>query len=326
MIEGFEYHLAAGGSTEGEENPQLTITKMDENKLEPIKDVKFDVYECELNGEAIKRVLSKGSISGKTDANGIYKVDSSFITHSNTIYEVKETETPDGYVENKDSYYIIYVEKVNGVNPSYVQDCIDYFNKQDKIRYKIVDSPQKFNLVVYNTQEGITVKKQFTNNASETDIRPVSGTYKFGLYDNAEGSGDALEIISIHYDLKDKDVMSAKFKNPDDLDGTYYVFELDQNNQPISASSEANINSMQYKVVYKSNSKDNSKATNIAKVGDTVTVTNKSRTKILPSTGGTGNLIYRMSGTALVVVGVISLSIIDKKKRKKKVGESNEIN
>ena len=310
VIEGFEYHLAAGGSTEGEENPQLTITKMDENKLEPIKDVKFDVYECELNGEAIKRVLSKGSISGKTDANGIYKVDSSFITHSNTIYEVKETETPDGYVENKDSYYIIYVEKVNGVNPSYVQDCIDYFNKQDKIRYKIVDSPQKFNLVVYNTQEGITVKKQFTNNASETDIRPVSGTYKFGLYDNAEGSGDALEIISIHYDLKDKDVMSAKFKNPDDLDGTYYVFELDQNNQPISASSEANINSMQYKVVYKSNSKDNSKATNIAKVGDTVTVTNKSRTKILPSTGGTGNLIYRMSGTALVVVGVISLSII----------------
>lgn len=318
VIKGFKYRLAAGGSTEGEENPQLTITKMDENKLEPIKDVKFDVYECELNGKAIERVSSKGSISGKTDANGIYKVDSSFITHSNTIYEVKETETPDGYVENKDSYYIIYVEKKNGVNPPYVQDCIDYFNKQDKIRYKIVDSPQKFNLVVYNTQKGITVKKQFTNNASETDIRPVSGTYKFGLYDNAEGSGDALEIISIHYDPKDKDVKSAKFKNPVDLTKTYYVFEIGQNNQPIKVSDgEATINSMQYKVVYESNSE----ATNIAnatKVGDTVTVTNKSRTKILPSTGGTGNLIYRMSGTALVVVGVISLSIIDKKREKRK--------
>lgn len=318
VIKGFKYRLAAGGSTEGEENPQLTITKMDENKLEPIKDVKFDVYECELNGNAIKRVLSKGSISGKTDANGIYKVDSSFITHSNTIYEVKETETPDGYVENKDSYYIIYVEKKNGVNPPYVQDCIDYFNKQDKVRYKIVDSPQKFNLVVYNTQEGITVKKQFTNNASETDIRPVSGTYKFGLYDNAEGSGDALEIISIHYDPKDKDVMSAKFKNPVDLTKTYYVFEIGQNNQPIKVSDgEATINSMQYKVVYESNSEATNIA-NAAKVGDTVTVTNKSRTKILPSTGGTGNLIYRMSGTALVVVGVISLSNIDKKRERRK--------
>lgn len=318
VIKGFKYRLAAGGSTEGEENPQLTITKMDENKLEPIKDVKFDVYECELNGNAIKRVLSKGSISGKSDANGIYKVDSSFITHSNTIYEVMETNTPDGYVKNKDSYYIIYVEKVNGVNPSYVQDCIDYFNKQDKIRYKIVDSPQKFNLVVYNTQKGITVKKQFTNNAAETKHNPISGIYKFGLYEDADGT-KLLQTIDIKYDPSDTDVKSAKFKNPVDLTKTYYVFELDQNGQPIKASDgEATINSMQYKVVYESNSKDNSKATNIAKVGDTVTVTNKSRTKILPSTGGTGNLIYRMSGTALVVVGVISLSIIDKKRERRK--------
>ncbi|WP_295561053.1 SpaA isopeptide-forming pilin-related protein [uncultured Holdemanella sp.] len=319
VINGFKYRLAAGGSTEGEENPQLTITKMDENKLEPIKDVKFDVYECELNGKAIKRVSSRGKISGKTDDNGIYKVDSSFITHSNTIYEVKETETPDGYVENKDSYYIIYVEKKNGVNPPYVQDCIDYFNKQDKIRYKIVDSPQKFNLVVYNTQKGITVKKQFTNNAAETKHNPVSGTYNFGLYDNPnpQDTEKPLDTTHITYGPNDsEDVLSAKFKNPDNLKGTYYVFELDQNGKPIQASAEATINSMQYKVVYESNSKDNSKATNIAKVGDTVTVTNKSRTKILPSTGGTGNLIYRMSGTALVVVGVISLSIIDKKRKK----------
>lgn len=329
VIKGFKYRLAAGGSTEGEENPQLTITKMDENKLEPIKDVKFDVYECELNGEAIERVSSKGSISGKTDANGIYKVDSSFITHSNTIYEVKETETPDGYVENKDSYYIIYVEKKNGVNPPYVQDCIDYFNKQDKIRYKIVDSPQKFNLVVYNTQKGITVKKQFTNNAAETKHNPVSGTYNFGLYDNPnpQDTEKPLDTTHITYGPNDsEDVLSVKFKNPDNLKGTYYVFELDQKGEPIKASDdEATINSMQYKVVYKSNSEATNVA-NAAKVGDTVTVTNKSRTKILPSTGGTGNLIYRMSGTALVVVGVISLSIIDKKKRKKKVGESNEIN
>lgn len=320
VIKGFKYRLAAGGSTEGEENPQLTITKMDENKLEPIKDVKFDVYECELNGEAIERVSSKGSISGKTDDNGIYKVDSSFITHSNRIYEVKETDTPDGYVENKYSYYIIYVEKKDGVNPTYVQQCIDYFNNHDRIRYKIVDLPQKFNLVVYNTQEGITVKKQFTNNAAETDKRPVSGTYNFGLYDNPnpQSTEKPLDTTYIKYEPGDTVVKSAKFKNPDNLKGTYYVFELDQKGEPIKASDdEATINSMQYKVVYESNSEATNIA-NAAKVGDTVTVTNKSRTKILPSTGGTGNLIYRMSGTALVAVGLISLSIIDKKKRKRK--------
>lgn len=317
VIKGFKYRLAAGGSTEGERNPQLTITKMDENKLEPIKDVKFDVYECELNGEKIQRVLSRGKISGKTDANGIYKVDSSFITHSNRIYEVKETDTPDGYVENKEPYYIIYVEKVDGVNPQDVQDCIDYFNKQDKVRYKIVDSPQKFNLVVYNTQEGITVKKEFTNNAAETKYNPISGTYRFGLYANADGTGTPLEIISIHYDPKDKDVKSAKFKNPIDLTKDYYVFEIGQNNQPIKASDdEATINSMQYKVVYK-NETDSTK-TNNAKVGETVIVTNKSCTKILPSTGSIGTLIYRLLGATLVVASLICLSNINKNNRKEK--------
>ena len=318
VIKGFKYRLAAGGSTEGTGNPQLTIKKIDEDKLEPMEGVKFDVYECELNGDAIKRVTSREKTSGTTDADGIYRVASSFITYPNKIYEVKETDPPDGYVENKDSYYIIYVEKKNGVNPTYVQQCIDYFNKQqDKNRYKIVDLPQNSNLVVYNSQKGIIVKKAFTINAAETEHYLVSGTYRFGLYANADGTGTPLEIISIHYDPKDKDVKSAKFKNPIDLTKDYYVFELDKNNQPIKASDgEATINSMQYKVVYK-NETDSTK-TNNAKVGETVIVTNKSRTKILPSTGSMGTLIYRLLGATLVVASIICLSNINKNNRKEK--------
>lgn len=318
VIKGFKYRLAAGGSTEGTGNPQLTIKKIDEDKLEPMEGVKFDVYECELNGDVIERVTSREKTSGTTDADGIYRVASSFITYPNKIYEVKETETPDGYVENKYSYYIIYVEKVGGVNLPYVQNCIDYFNKQqDKNRYKIVDLPQNSNLVVYNSQKGITVKKAFTNNAAETEHNPVSGTYRFGLYENENGEGKPLEIISIHYDPKDKDVKSAKFKNPIDLTKDYYVFEIGQNNQPIKASDgEATINSMQYKVVY--NNETNSTETNSAKVGETVTVTNKSRTKILPSTGSMGTLIYRLLGATLVVASLIYLSNINKNNRKEK--------
>lgn len=318
VIKGFKYRLAAGGSTEGTGNPQLTIKKIDEDKLEPMEGVKFDVYECELNGDVIKRVTSREKTSGTTDADGIYRVASSFITYPNKIYEVKETDPPDGYVENKYSYYIIYVEKKNGVNPTYVQQCIDYFNKQqDKNRYKIVDLPQNSNLVVYNSQKGITVKKAFTNNAAETEHNPVSGTYQFGLYENENGEGKPLEIISIHYDPKDKDVKSAKFKNPIDLTKDYYVFEIGQNNQPIKASDdEATINSMQYKVVY--NNETDSTKTNNAKVGETVIVTNKSRTKILPSTGSIGTLIYRLLGAMLVVASLICLSNINKNNRKEK--------
>lgn len=195
----------------------------------------------------------------------------------------------------------------------YVKKYIEYQNSRDK-HYIVAYDKDYFLVKIFNAQKGITVQKAFTNNAAEKEHNPISGTYRFGLYDNAEGSGDALEIISIHYDPKDKDVKSAKFKNPVDLTKDYYVFELDQNDKPIKASdSEATINSMQYKVVYD----NNGNTTNKAQVGETVTVTNKSRTKILPSTGSIGTLIYRLLGATLVVASLICLSNINKNKRKR---------
>lgn len=322
-IEHFGYNLNAGGTIDTEEKPQLIIKKLD-NSFNPLSDVEFKVYECKLENNEIKR-SSREPIKVISGDDGTVTIPTDkFQMDFNTIYEVTETKTVDGYILDNTPYYIMRAKKEKDSKDysAYVKEYDEYQKNRDE-HYLIAYLKDDFKVILYNAQKGITVKKQFTNNAAETDIRPVSGTYKFGLYDNAEGSGDALEIISIHFDPKDKDVKSAKFNNPVDLKKTYYVFELDQKGEPIQASAtEATINSMQYKVVYE----NNKETTNIAKVGDTVTVTNKSRTKILPSTGGTGNLIYRMSGTALVVVGVISLSIIDKKKRKKKVGESNEIN
>lgn len=314
-INQYSYSFNAAGTSTITRKPDLTITKMDADTLKTMSNVKFKVYECELNNGEIQRVQPEKEEDGTTDTNGTFTQTKEF----NKIYEVKEIDTPKGYVENKESKYIMCVKQdASGHLPEDVQAYIDYCDSKQDSKYTYVANVSDFKLTISNVQKGITVKKQFRNNAAETDKSPVSGTYKFGLYDNAEGIGKRLQTIDIEYNSKKpEDVLSAKFNNPDDLDGTYYVFELDQNDKPIKASDdEATINSMQYKVVYESNSKDNSKATNIAKVGDTVTVTNKSRTKILPSTGGTGNLIYRMSGTALVVVGVISLSIIDKKKRK----------
>lgn len=328
-IKQFRYDLKASGTLGIETHPQLKIVKHD-NTLKPLSGAKFEVYECKLENKEIKHT-SRNPITVTSGADGTVKIlTDKFQMDFNTIYEVKETDTVNGYILDNTSYYIMRAKKEDSDKDysDYVKEYIKiaYQNSGDK-HYIVAYDKDYFLVEIYNAQEGITVKKQFTNNAAETEHNPVSGTYRFGLYEDAAGT-KLLQTIDIEYRPGDpEDVLTAKFNNPDDLDGTYYVFELDQNGKPIQASAtEATINSMQYKVVYESNSKDNSKATNIAKVGDTVTVTNKSRTKILPSAGGTGNLIYRMSGTALVAVGVISLSIIDKKKRKKKVGERNEIN
>lgn len=315
-IKTFSYDLNASGTTETETHPQLTIIKYDDT-LKRLSGAEFEIYECTLENNEIKRTTKK-PFTVTSDANGTVTIKTSdYQMKFNTIYEVKETKTVDGYILDGNSYYIMRAKKEDsGDYSDYVKKYIEYQNSRDK-HYIVAYDKDYFLVKIYNAQKGITVKKAFTNDAAETKHNPVSGIYKFGLYDNAEGSGKPLEIIEIKYDPKDKDVKSAKFKNPIDLTKDYYVFEIGQNNQPIKASdNEATINSMQYKVVY--NNETDSTKTNSAKVGETVIVTNKSLTKILPSTGSMGTLIYRLLGATLVVASLICLSNINKNNRKEK--------
>lgn len=315
-IKTFSYDLNASGTTETETHPELKIIKYDDT-LKRLSGAEFEIHECILENNEIKRTSKKPfTVISDTDGSVTIKT-SEHQMEFNTIYEVKETKTVDGYILDGNSYYIMRAKKEDSRDYSdYVKKYIEYQNSRDK-HYIVTYDKDYFLVKIFNAQKGITVQKAFKNNAAETEHNPISGTYRFGLYDNAEGSGDALEIISIHYDPKDKDVKSAKFKNPIDLTKDYYVFEIGQNNQPIKASDdEATINSMQYKVVY--NNETNNTETNSAKVGETVTVTNKSRTKILPSTGSVGTLIYRLLGATLVVASLICLSNINKNNRKEK--------
>lgn len=315
-IEKFSYDLKASGTIGIETHPQLKIVKYDDT-LKPLSGAEFEVYECKLENNDIIHT-SKNPITVTSGTNGTVIIPTDkFPMDFKTIYEVKETETVDGYILDNTPYYIMRAKKEdNGDYSDYVKKYIEYQNSRDQ-HYIVAYDKDYFLVEIYNAQKGITVKKAFTNNAAETKHNPVSGTYRFGLYANADGTGKPLEIISIHYDPKDKDVKSAKFKNPIDLTKDYYVFEIGQNNQPIKASDgEATINSMQYKVVY--NNETDSTKTNNAKVGETVIVTNKSRTKILPSTGSIGTLIYRLLGATLVVASLIYLSNINKNNRKEK--------
>ena len=70
--------------------------------------VTFDIYECKLNGDKIQRVEG-GTTSGETE-NGLYAVQAPFVTYYNTIYEVKERNTPVAYMKDDSFYYIICVD------------------------------------------------------------------------------------------------------------------------------------------------------------------------------------------------------------------------
>lgn len=311
VITNFKYNLNAGGSTTSTENPELSIQKIDQDNAKPLNGVTFDIYECKLDGENIKQ--TKKITSGQT-VNGVYTVEAPSVTSYNTIYEVKEKDPLNGYVKDNSSYYIICVDKKNNDDyTDYVKQCIKYFDKQSNNKYKVAYFSKNFNLTIYNSQRGIVVKKAFINNAAGTSHKPVSGTYKFGLYDNAEGKGKPKKVQTITYNTGDTEEKTTKFINLE-LNTRYYVFELDDEDRPITnTSQEVTVNKLPYVVDYKVKEVSTSKAV----VGDQVIVTNSLRTKELPSSGSRLTQIFRQLGLVMVGISFIVLLIVYKNRDKK---------
>ncbi len=309
----FTYTVDAGGSGSVSNNPELKLYKFDKDVSKPLSGVKLQVSECQLQDGQITTTNNSTEV---TSTDSVLTLQSSqFTMNYNQIYEVKEIETVDGYNLDQSPYYIMYAKASSDNSyPDIVNQFNEYKNKQsNKDRFKIVYTSAAFKLEIPNEQKGITVKKAFINNAAGNDTNPVSGIYNFGLYVDENNLTSPLQTVSITYKANETQEKTAKFINLE-LGKTYYVFELDSKGQPIKDSQEATVNTMKYQVVYKNET--TKIADNTAKNGDTVTVTNKSSTKILPSTGSMGTLIYRMSGTALVVAGTIGLSEINKKRKK----------
>ena len=296
-IKEFSYQLSAGGSSGTTTHPNLTIKKIDQdNTINKLNGVEFEVSECELKDNQIQPKSETKKVKA-TITNGTCEITTSqFPMDFNTIYEVKETKAADGYKLDETPHYIMCVKQEDGTYPGEANAYIEYCKQmKDDTRYKV--AYENFFLEIYNEQEGIVVEKAFINDAAGNSHNPVSGTYWFGLYDNAEGSNSPLDTVSITYNPGDQDVKTAKFKNLDSKK-TYYVFELDENKQPIKASQEATINKQQYRVTYSNNA---------AKCGNTVTVTNQSHTKMLPTTGSCGTLLYRLAGTILMLLASLRM-------------------
>ncbi len=303
-VEKKEYSYAAGGTVSSGNNIKLNILKKDQNNLSTsLSGADFTMVECKrLEDGTIKQIDETIKWEGTTDANGTLSFGSGSATDHvmqyNTIYKVTETKAPKDYVKSEQELYIMVPRVESGKTDysDYVKKCIQ--DERIKVQYQ-----ETYVLTVLNHKGEITVEKKFKNPANQ-DMNPVTGTYRFGLYENKDGTEKLLQTISIQYDEGSKDIKSEKFINLE-LDKTYYVYELDDQNNPIKDSGVHVINRLEYITSY---SKDNA-----VQNGDTVTVTNQSRVKQLPSTGSYGTLIYRISGAMLILASLIILININKK-------------
>lgn len=279
------------------------LTKQDENDMDKVlSGATFKIEKCTFD-EYGKMTTSE--ISTPTTGNdGTIAQNLQY----DTLYRITETKAPDGYVLDDEPIYILDVKKGN---ESYVDTVKQYLKN---INLEVSYQEENFNLQVRNHKGEITVVKKFINDAAGKSTKPVSGTYRFGLYDDKNTQLQPIKTIT--YSANDTPDKSVKFENLE-LDKTYYVYELDDKDQPITdTSKEVTINTMNYQVVYKNETQNTD--TSSARNGETIVVTNKSRTKILPSTGSMGTLIYRLLGATLVVASLICLSNINKNNRKEK--------
>lgn len=292
------YSYKVGGGIEALSEVNFKLTKQDQNNLNTVlKGAVFDIEKCELNGNDI---TTSKIATVTTNDSGIITQYLDF----DTFYKITETKAPDGYViDNKP----IYILDLKDKDESFVTNIKNIIKDGELfVRYK----QQNFDVQVQNHKGEITVVKKFINDAAGKSTKPVSGTYNFGLYTDKKDLTTPLQTVSIIYNASETQEKSAKFINLE-LNKPYYVFELDDKGNPITDSSEeVTINKLQYTVDYKNGEVE---STNTATNGQTVTVTNRSHTKILPSTGGYGSLLYRISGVMLVLASLIVLTNIDKK-------------
>lgn len=279
------------------------LTKQDENDIDKVLNgATFKIEKCTF--DEYGKMTTSDISTATTDENGNITKNLEY----NTLYKITEIQAPNGYVLDDEPIYILDVTKDN---ESYVDTVKQYLKNIDlEVSYQ----EENFNLQVRNHKGEITVVKKFINDAAGKSTKPVSGTYRFGLYDDKNTQLQPIKTIT--YSANDTPDKSVKFENLE-LDKTYYVYELDDKDQPITdTSKEVTINTMNYQVVYKNETQNTD--TSSARNGETIVVTNKSRTKILPSTGSMGTLIYRLLGATLVVASLICLSNINKNNRKEK--------
>ncbi len=320
------YSYTAGGTVQAGENITVKIIKKDQNNLSSLlQDAEFEIIRCNREADGTITDVTDKKWKGTTNGNGEISFGSGSSTDEamnyNTIYKVTETKAPSGYAKNSEPIYIMVPRKERDTNDysEYVKTCISdsRIHKQYKSTYE---------LTVLNHKGEITVKKKFRDPGGH-EASPVSGTYRFGLYENEDGtntqnpdgttSGTAtepLQTITITYRAGEKNTRTEKFVNLD-LSKTYYVFELDDDGNPIKDSATAaTVNKMEYFTSYENPGTAGTAAKgNCAVNGDTVTVINQSRVKELPSAGGYGSLIYRLAGTILILFAGLLMLINIKK-------------
>ncbi len=286
--ENFEFDIS--GSASSSESPSITITKLDENDLSlSLAGAEFILTEAaEVGGTITEK--PETSWTGTTDGNGVLTFGEAEhqTMEFNTVYCLRETKAPDGYVLDGTPHYFTIAKKVMGADGT---EAYPTFPAGVYVHYL----GSAYSYQAFNRKGQITVQKTFADPGGN-DCGPVVGSYTFGLYKTADGSGTPESTVTISYSETDTAADRTAVFRDLPLDQTYYVFELDAEGKPILGGDSL---SDRFTVTYRYSEGADCAALTAENGEQTVTVTNRVHTPELPETGGTGTTVFYAIGWIL---------------------------
>lgn len=291
-----DYAYAAGGTAVGSSTPTVEIIKYDSGSVTTrLPGAEFEMAEGTMDNGTFTPTEGK-TWTGTTDANGVLVFGADPLMAYNTVYRIVETKAPDGYVlDAAPHYFLVAKANADGSYPEY-PDGVDVWYESDTYEFRMG-----------NGRGEASVTKCFAG--LEGDESPVSGTYRFGLYDTPNPVGDPMQTVSISFADGDSGSKTAKFTNLV-LGETYYLFELDDAGKPILNERVGTVNRNQFKVSY-----SDSAMVTIGTAQSNVTVTNNISYPVLPETGGRGIGMFTIGGLTLMLAAAILLYTHSKRRK-----------
>lgn len=300
---GFSY--STGGTVGADTSPSVTVKKLDQyNTSLALPGATFTLVEGTYANGSFTATENGLSLTGTTGGDGTltFGKESGQTMKYNTVYCLTETAAPEGYVMDAVPHYFAVAKQENGSYPTFPNGVAVWYQSAD------------YTCQAYNHKGEATVAKAFLD-AGGNHLAKIDGTYRFGIYTEANPIGNPLQTVTIKYanSTVTPESGTAKFTNLT-LGGTYYIYELDGSSQPISGNVPATVNSSSFLVTYL-----NGPAVTVPADGSaaaTVTVTNQVCYPELPNTGGVGTIPYAIGGF-LLLTGAAFLLLYHHTKRRK---------
>lgn len=306
-VEVKEFHYSSGGTAGADTSPSVTVKKLDQyNTSQTLSGATFTLVEGTYADGTFTPTTDGLSLTGTTGEDGTltFGKTSEQTMSYNTVYCLTETVAPEGYVlDAVPHYFAVAKQQEDGKCPTFPNGVTVWYQSAD------------YTYQAYNHKGEATVAKAFLD-AGGNHLEKIDGAYRFGIYAEANPTGNPLQTVTITYanSTVTPESGTAKFTNLT-LGKMYYIYELDDNGVPIRGDNTlATVNGANFLVTY-----SNGPAVTIPESGTAaaaVTVTNQVCYPELPHTGGAGTTLYTKGGVLLTASAMFLLLYYHTKRRK----------